>query len=398
MERASAAGAADHGEWKLYAFGDGADAFDHGNEDTLDANGAPSIRSVERTSHTRNGNASAGLTLQQPLIDLTVFPAYRFGKLSSESARLQHRFTVRGTLFGVGQAYYAVLEQQRLVEVNRETLRLSQEQLQLAQTRADVGEVTRSDVLRAEVAFQTARRVLIESENLLASRRNTLGNILNLAPGVPYRIAEPPGYPTTLPPFEELLARAQAHREDLRVQDIAVQQDIERKNEVLAQYGPRVVAQFDTDVNNATGTSSSRQHAWQATVGVQVPIFTGGQREIDLATARLQIAQTRLTRDSLAKSIEQEVKDAWLTVRSLEETLKAVAAQVAAAEQGYADLENQYRAGTATSVDVLTSLNDLHTARKDFAVQTYAYQVALRNLEQTSGVFQESRVNQLKVR
>jgi outer membrane protein TolC len=71
---------------------------------------------------------------------------------------------------------------------------------------------------------------------------------------------------------------------------------------------------------------------------------------------------------------------------------------VEAAEQGYLDLQNQYSAGTATSVDVLSALNDLNSARRDFAVQTYAYQVALRNLEQTAGIFQEARVLKSKIR
>jgi len=84
-------------------------------------------------------------------------------------------------------------------------------------------------------------------------------------------------------------------------------------------------------------------------------------------------------------------------VRTLQQTLKALHAQVVAAEQGYHDLENQYRAGTATSVDVLTALNDLNNARKDLAVQTYGFQVALRNLEQVTGVFQESRVQRSKI-
>ena len=61
-------------------------------------------------------------------------------------------------------------------------------------------------------------------------------------------------------------------------------------------------------------------------------------------------------------------------------------------------MQIQYTAGTATSVDVLSALNDLNTARKDLAVQTYGYQVALRNLEQTSGIFQESRVRSSKIK
>jgi len=65
--------------------------------------------------------------------------------------------------------------------------------------------------------------------------------------------------------------------------------------------------------------------------------------------------------------------------------------------QSYQDLQNQYRAGTATSVDVLSALNDFNAARRDLAVQTYVYQVALRNLEQVAGVFQETRVDRVKL-
>ena len=360
--------------------------------------GTPGTSSVGRISRSRTGTGAVGIAFEQPLIDLTVFPAYRFGKLSAAAAHLQRQFTIRETLFGVASAYYDVLKQERLVIVNRETLRLAGEQLNFAQKRANVGEVTRADVLRAQVAVETARRTLVESENLLEFNRNTLGNILNLAPSTPFRIAEPPDYPTTLPPFDELLARAYAHREDLRVKEIAIEQDIALRGQVIGEYAPRVTAQFDGERSNTTGSSAQSSHDWQATVAVSVPFFTGGQREIDLRTANEQIAQTRLVREQAAKSVESEVKQAWLLVRSLQQTLKALHAQVVAAEQGYHDLEIQYREGTATSVDVLSALNDLNTARKDLAVETYGYQIALRNLEQVAGVFQQARVQRSKTK
>jgi len=341
--------------------------------------------------------ADAGFSVQQPLIDFTVFGAYQAGKLSTQITRLQHQFTVRGTLFGVATAYYEVLKQQRLVYVNRETFRLAREQLDVSQIRANVGEVTRSDVLRATVTVETARRDVVESENTLELDRNTLGNILNLKPNTPFRLVEPANYPTTLPVFDELLQRAYTHREDLKVEDFTIEQEIARRRQVLGQYGPRVIAQFDGDFAHTSGTSTASTRDWQATGSVQVPIFTGGQREIDLRTAKYQIEQARLNREVVSKNVEQDVKRAWLAVRSLEETLKALRVQVEAADQGYQDLQNQYRAGTATSVDVLTALNDLNAARRDLAVQTYVYQVALRNLEQAAGVFQETRVARVKL-
>ena len=354
--------------------------------------------SVDRTSRSRTGAGAIGIALAQPLIDFTVFPAHRFGKLSAAAAHLQRQFTIRETLFGVATAYYDVLKQERLVAVNRESLRLAGQQLEFAQKRANVGEVTRADVLRAQVAVETARRTLVESENVLEFNRNTLGNILNLAPNAPFRVAEPPDYPTTLPPFDDLLARAYAHREDLRVKEIAIEQDIALRGQVIGEYAPRVTAQFDSERSHTSGTSAQSNYDWQATVAVSVPFFTGGQREIDLRTANEQIAQTKLAREQAAKSVESEVKQAWLAVRSLQQTLKALHAQVVAAEQGYHDLEIQYREGTATSVDVLSALNDLNTARKDLAVETYGYQIALRNLEQVAGVFQQARVQRSKTK
>lgn len=352
---------------------------------------------VERTTRSASGIADVGISFQQPLVDLTVFPAYRAGKISTVIARLQHQYTVRGTLFGVVDAYYEVLKQQRLVDVNREALRLAGQQLEFAQARANVGEVTRADVLRATVVLEEARRTLVESENVLEFSRNTLRNILNLAPDAPLEVVEPPDYPSTLPPFETLLAQAYADREDLRVKVLTIDQDIARRNEIIGNYGPRVVAQFDTGRNNISGTSASSSYDWQAAVSVQVPIFMGGQREIDLMTANRDIEQARLERERTAKEVESQVKQAWLTVRTLQQTLKALKSQVVAAEQSYHDLEIQYRAGTATSVDVLSALNQLNTARKDLAVQMYDYQVALRDLEQSSGVFQQARVQRSKI-
>lgn len=352
---------------------------------------------LERTTRSASGVGDVALSLQQPLVDLTVFPAYRAGKISTVIARLQHQETVRNTLFGVADAYYEVLKQQRLVDVNREALRLAGEQFDFAKARADVGEVTRADVLRATVVIEEARRTLVESENVLEFAKNTVRNILNLTPEAPLALIEPPDYPGTLPNFEKLLALAYAERETLRVADQVIDRDIARRNEIIGEYGPRVVAQFDTGRANISGTSTSSNYDWQAAVSVQVPIFTGGQREIDLMIANRQIEQTRLERQRVAKEVESEVKLAWLTVRTFQQTIKALHAQVVAAEQSYHDLEIQYRSGTATSVDVLSALNQLNTSRKDLAVQTYDYQVELRNLERTSGVFQQARVNRSKI-
>lgn len=351
-----------------------------------------------RTLHgirTDNGNLNFSAT--QPLIDATVFPSYKIGKLSAQSARLAHQYTVRGVLFAVAKAYYEVLNQQRIVEVNRQAVELNQKQLEYASRRAAVGEVTRSDVLRAQVAVEGAHKTLIESENLLLSDRNLLANSIGVS-NDHFEVVEPKDYPPNSEPFEKLLATAYERREDLKVAELEIQKDQQRHKLVAAGYYPSLSAGFKGGLSQSRSIYDASKDSWTATLSVDVPIWNGGQRELDMISTREQIIQTRLKMEQLARQIQEDAKTAWLLVRSLQETLKALSLQVQAAEQSYKDLDNQYRAGTATSLDVLTALNELNSSRRDLTVQTYAFQVALRNLEQVAGTFQQQRVEQVKIR
>jgi outer membrane protein TolC len=353
---------------------------------------------VTRGLTNETGTSSADLTLSQTLIDLSVFPSYRLGRLTVHSARLAQRYTIRKTLFGVATAYYQVLDQHRLVEVDRLTLQLSKEELEVAEKRANVGEVTRVDVLNAQVQVQQARQALISDENTLELNLNTMRNILNFPPEAPISLVEPPSYPTTLEPFETLLGRALQRREDFLVTKVTVDQDVESKNVIRAHYAPKITMGADSGLGNTYGDSRVRTSNWDFDIAVQVPIFTGGQREIQLANAMYQITQDELSRDQAAKGVENDVKTAWLNVRTLDETLKAARSQVAAADQSYQDQKNQYAAGAATSVQVLLALQSLDSARKNLIVQTYAYQIALRNVEYVTGVFQEERAQRARLR
>lgn len=340
----------------------------------------------------RRGVGIESLSLDQTIVDFSAFPARRRGKFQAEGTRLSLRFSIRQTLFGVASAYYEVLKRERILAVNRQSLELATQQEQLAQKRADVGEVTRSDILRAKVSVETARRAMIASENTLELQRNTLRNILNFPPDAPLHLREPSPFPQNLQPFEDLLQTAWTHREDLQEREMNIHSAEERRKEIIASYGPRILASGVQSLSQTSGLAAAHSENWSASLTVQVPFFSGGQREIDLATSRYNLDQAVLDKERVSKNIEAEVKRAWLDVRALDASLRAAQAQLQAAEQGYTDIQNQYSAGTAKSLDVLTALNDLNTVRSDLAALAADYQVALRSLEQVTGTFQQTRV------
>ena len=343
-----------------------------------------------------NDGRNANLTLNQPLIDFTFFPAYRFGKLTVNSNRLQYQLTIRDVLFGVAKAYYEVLKQQKIVALDKTTLDLAKNQLKLSKNQYDAGAVSKVDVLRAESSVEGAQQTLITDGNLLEFARNTLANTLNLQGAARnFEVVQPADAPENVRPFDEELSSAYANREDFKVSKIAIQQSRELRNEVIGQYAPTVSAQVAQSWSSSSG--SPRSDAWGAVLSVQVPIFTGGQREIDLRTAGLNIDEAKTNFESTQKTVETDVKSTWLQVENLRETIVSLKAQVDANEQNYQDLQNQYEAGSATSLDTQTALIALANSRTNLITQTYQYQVALRDLDRAVATFQNPRVKSAKI-
>jgi outer membrane protein TolC len=130
-------------------------------------------------------------------------------------------------------------------------------------------------------------------------------------------------------------------------------------------------------------------------LAVSLPFLNGGQREIQIKSAQYQIEQSRLAADLYRETVQQQVYEAWVNLRVLGETMEALEAQVSAATQGYKDLQNQYTAGSATSLDVLDALRVLNNARQAHTAQRFARQVAIHRLEQVTGTYQEPRIRQI---
>jgi outer membrane protein len=328
-------------------------------------------------------------TAIQPLLAPSFIPSWRLGKDSVRQSEDQYMFTIREVLFGVAQAYYNVLRGQKLVEVSVDTLRLTQDELEVARTRFRVGEVTKTDVLRAEVEVERARRALVENENELQLNIKVLARAIGAAE--PLQVIEPMPLPPAKGAYEELLDQAYKQREDLRALNSAVRVAQQGKNLVLARYSPSVQTQWQFP-RLSDPTFAQPDEFWTLLLNFEVPLFDGGTRELDLLEAAENLAQAKLQYDQLRKDISVEVRRAFLGVQTLETTLETLRKEVALAQENYDITSKQYRVGLATSLDVNTALNNLNQVRTQFTNQSYAYQVTLLNLQRVVGTFADDYV------
>ena len=363
------------------------------NKDAIAFNAPPDAQSLFGGSSVirPRDNWLASFEVTQPLIEPSFFPSWRLGKEAVQEGEERYEFTVRGVLFGVAQAYYEVLRFEAQVKVARDTLNLSREELKRAQARFRVGEVTKTDVLRAEVAVGRAERALVVDQNRVKLSRTVLARTVGLTEVV--GVMEPSPPQSTGNDYASLLDKAYAQRQDLRAQNLAVGIERERKNIVLTRYFPKVNAQFSYPRLDPE-TFANRDEFWTLFVNLRWSIFDGGNREIDLLEANENISQAELRVGELKKQIRVEVREALLTVETLHTTLETLRKEVALARENYDITSMQYRVGLSTSLDINTSLNALNQVRTQLIDQTYAYQIALLNLDNTIGVFAQDYLPQ----
>ena len=357
--------------------------------------GTTATLSTVNVGTTTDASGSVSLNLQQPLFDATVFPAYRSAKLSLESSRLSYASTVRDILYGVANAFYEVLKDQRLVTVDREARQLANDQLALARAREQAGETISTDTLRALDTAAQARQTLVQAENNLVLARVKLANTLSLPDPERLALAEPAAYPVGTDPMEAQIARAMDGREDLRIDALNVGIADETRRKTLAGYAPTLSANLSTTQAFSGGPFGARagnDTSVQGSLSVSVPFLTGGQREIDLLTARHNVAKAQLQLASLAKTVRADVATAFLQVRTLQATVAQLRIQVDANTRNYQVLRTQYGAGLATSLDLQSALRDLNNARAQLVSNASDLEVARRNLDRQTATFEDARV------
>ena len=363
------------------------------NKDAIAFNAPPEAQSLFGGSSVIRPRNNWLTTFQvtQPLLEPLFFPSWRLGKEAVREEEERYEFTIRGVLFGVAQAYYEVLRFEAQVKVTQDALNLAQEELKRARVRFRVGEVTKTDVLRAEVAVERAGRALVVDRNRLKLARAVLARTVGLSEVVGVQEPSPPQQ--TGSDYTSLLDQAYAQRQDLRAQNLAVGVARERKNIVLTRYFPQVNAQFSYPRLDPE-TFANRDEFWTLFVNLRWAIFDGGKREIDLLEANENFSQAELRVTELEKQIRVEVREALLTVETLHATLETLRKEVTLAHENYDMTSKQYRVGLSTSLDINTALNALNQVRTQLIDQTYTYQIALLNLDNAIGVFAQDYLPQ----
>lgn len=307
-----------------------------------------------------NDPASLSIELSQPIFS-------GFGTLSSTAAADARVRAGRANLSSAEQtallqavaAYMNVVRDRRIVELRRQDLKVLEEQLNAANARFKVGEITRTDVAQARASLSQSQSNLALARAALASSEASYEQIIGMAPGTLTGPAVPGALPASL---QDALATAEKANPDvlaaLFIEEAARSQVGVVRSRLLPQAS--INAQYTT--SNDTGTSQVRATQQSYFGRVSVPLYEGGEVYAGVREAKQVASQRRLQVIEAQRGVRQAVIAAWNNYLAAGESITASAEQVKASQLAIEGVRQEAMVGSRTTLDVLNAQQDVVNA------------------------------------
>lgn len=335
-------------------------------------------------------NAAASETRQRPSllgngvsqtytvgVGITSWEIDFFGHLSSlkDAALAQYlgteesRKAVQISLVAaVANGWLAVLGDDEVLEITRQTMVTRDESLKLTKMRFDNGVSSEIDYRFAESQAETARAAYAQQQRVRMQDENALALLLG-APVPPEATVGSAEGLQALAPMQDLPAGLPSdlltERPDIR----AAEQQLISANANIgaarANFFPRVTltSSIGTASSEFSGLFGSGSKAWTFAPQITLPIFNAGSNQATLDSAR---ASRDIAVAQYEKSIQnafREVADALAGRATFDDELRALVAQSKAEEVRFKLSDLRYRNGVASGLDLLDAQRSLYTSQ-----------------------------------
>jgi outer membrane protein TolC len=277
---------------------------------------------------------------------------YRRLQTLAEARRWDAEATAEAVLADAYITYFDIARQQDQLLVLREAVALSEERLQIATRRRDVGAASDLEVRRALVDLNADRAVLLRQQNTLARSKAVLNQLLDRTDAA-FRVTDSVAVDTTLAlaalEADALdapdLRAARASEEAAALDRTAVRREIWPRVDLTAGYV------FDT-VTDPIGLTPGQAGGFTYGLTATFDLFDGFERRRRLGNAALRERQQALvvdqTRTALLTALESTfaVYERSLLLVALEE------ANAEAARQNVTVALERFRLGVRTSLEL----------------------------------------------
>jgi TolC family type I secretion outer membrane protein len=349
-----------------------------GTRGVFAATGAPS-------AYTTFATRSLDLQITQPIYNGGRTEAQTRQAINTVEATRAQTLAVETAVFqAVAQAFFDVVRDQTLVEVNRENEAALQKQLEGTRERFRVGEVTRTDVAQAESSYAQARANRIAAEGQLEVSRANYTRAVGHPPGRLVMPRERPVLPATREEALDLAAHNNPNVIAANFTELAARDNIDQvRDQLLPQVS--IVGNVLRSYAPSITLSTSREDEASVVAQVTMPLYEAGTIYSQTRQAEQTLGQRRSQTDDARRAAVQSASQAWDTVNSERAAIASFSTAVKAAKIAVAGEQQEALVGTATVLDVLLSEQQLFTTEEQLVGAQHDDAIAEFNLVAATG-------------
>jgi outer membrane protein TolC len=361
---------------------------------------------------------SAGLRLNQVVYDDRKVSDFKAsGRLldSTREARELQRMDVLGE---TGRAYYRYLLERTLFRVQSDNLRLTRQNLQLAQVRVEAGFSGRDEVFRweSEVAKRTSELILQEAE--IESARVALNQIFGIDQETRWapepQEVDPEVFPLAdggLDPYLDSMASMARLRDALVV--IALEDspelrvlreqmaalDIQYRQRKRLRYVPvfNLAANWNYDFYRSPQLPGVDKDSYTVGVYGAYPIFQGGARKHEIERVASDVVRLQEQIELTRQIVERRTRTALQRVGSSFPVIRLSKMASESARKNFVVVQDKYTQGLVNVTDLLEAQNETFVTDQAASASNYIFLQDLIELQRSISWFEDEKNPQEKV-
>ncbi|WP_169568814.1 TolC family outer membrane protein [Sneathiella limimaris] len=329
--------------------------------------------------------SSLALSVSQPLYEGGQTNANTNAAEADVKAARENLSSVEQNIFqSAVSAYMNVVRDTAVVELNRNNVEVLTRQLEAANDRFEVGEITRTDVAQAEARLAGANSELIRSIGNLKASEATYEKIVGQKPGQ----LQYPGFPTDFPEsLESAIELGINNNPSVRAAKFQEESSMHNIRATSGRLLPSLT--LDGSVGHSDDQSAETQWGESASISatLTVPLYQSGAVYSSVRQARQINSQRKIEIESAVRDVREAVTQAWEQLESARADIQSTEEQVRANTIALEGVQQEAQVGSRTTLDVLDAeqelLNsqvNLVSARRNVYVALYDVLAAVGNL------------------
>lgn len=352
-----------------------------------------------------------GVSLEQPIFDLSAWFRFRRGQELTEQAKAQFSADQQDLIIRVAEAYVEVLRALANLRASRAQEDATQRQLEQARERFEVGLVAITDVRDAEAAHDLSVANRLADEGALRVAQEQL-SILTGRQHKDFWVLQE-DYPVVDPdPLDrdQWVKFARQHNYDIKVAVLSQDAAMQAARAAGAEHLPKITANMsysenrsENDYNNLSPRPGEQRYTnfprntnqGALSLNVTMPLFAGGGISASRRQAYAEYERAQEDYLGALRNTVQGTRAEYINVVTDVARVQARNQAIISNRSSLEATEAGYQAGTRTLVDVLIAVRTLYSAIRDYANSRLDYVLAKLRLKRNAGTLSPADIREL---